>query len=519
MKRLWLDLGDPGIFLRTNHDTSAWQDHGLGLLRTIMDKAGVHSDVASTRNYATIEEVSDILEGYDMLLMNVRSYNLSYAEQAARLFKKANPNGWVIVGGMHATLSPEELVNNPDFDRICQGDGENIIIDLASDPSSFDRMTKGKSSKSLNDWPFIDRLMWPRPKTQTYHFPLEPAFAPFGPSPMVSIITSRVCPWRCSFCNEASYIPAMERKSPEQIVDELNYLDKFYGPIGSVMIHDSLFFQQPTWLERWAEVYPHKARKVWPYWAAARADTVRRWPDLFMKVARETNWSTVSIGLESGSNNTLKTLNKECTAEDNIFAISLINRLGDEFEANGRPAPKIFSNIIYGSPGETREDALDTLRMLTFVKRPLISSAYFAPYAGAALGYQIIAEGKSLMAEKDHLRNAGKQNVDGVDYAFFNDILAGKHTKEAWDTRNIWLSKNSASDGVLRPLENFRDPSFIFSFQMTNGGMKLSYGKNAEEAFSTLKYRLTDDEMALVIEGSGVKTKQTQIHSLKNLLK
>jgi hypothetical protein len=238
-----------------------------------------------------------------------------------------------------------------------------------------------------------------------------------------------------------------------------------------------------------------------------------------MKVARETNWSTVSIGLESGSNNTLKTLNKECTAEDNIFAISLINRLGDEFEANGRPSPKIFSNIIYGSPGETREDAMDTLRMLTFVKRPLISSAYFAPYAGAALGYQIIAEGKSLMAEKDHLRNAGKQNVDGVDYAFFNDILAGKHTKEAWETRDVWLSKNSASDGILRPLDNFRDPSSIYSFQMTNGGIKLSYGQNAEEAFSTLKYRLTDDEMALVVEDSGVKTKQTQIHSLKNLLK
>ena len=50
--------------------------------------------------------------------------------------------------------------------------------------------------------------------------------------------------------------------------------DRKYG-VGSVVIHDSMFFQNPRWLREWIELYPRKANKVWPYWAAGRADTVR----------------------------------------------------------------------------------------------------------------------------------------------------------------------------------------------------------------------------------------------------
>ena len=40
---------------------------------------------------------------------------------------------------------------------------------------------------------------------------------------------------------------------------------------------------------------------------------------------RETNWNTISIGFESGSDRILRLLNKECTEEDNYFTIDLLN--------------------------------------------------------------------------------------------------------------------------------------------------------------------------------------------------
>ena len=108
-----------------------------------------------------------------------------------------------------------------------------------------------------------------------------------------------------------------------------------------------------------------------------RSDTVRQWPDLFEALLKETNWRTISIGFESGSDRILKLLNKECTEEDNYFAIDLLNRIGDELEAKGEQPPKFWSNIMLGIPGETHEDAFKTMRMLKQMKRVFPSISYY----------------------------------------------------------------------------------------------------------------------------------------------
>jgi len=213
------------------------------------------------------------------------------------------------------------------------------------------------------------------------------------------------------------------------IIDELNALDEKYG-VGSVVIHDSMFFQNPKWLQEWIEEYPRRANKVWPYWAAGRADTVRQWPELFTALVRETNWNLISIGFESGSDRILKLLNKECTEEDNNFAIDLVNRLGDEMVAEGKEPPVFWSNIMLGIPGETDEDAFKTMRMLKRMKRVFPSISYYAPYPGSALGFQLIAEGKSLMSKDNYHRFPDDEKVKGVNYGFYRELLAGKFDAE-----------------------------------------------------------------------------------------
>jgi radical SAM superfamily enzyme YgiQ (UPF0313 family) len=210
------------------------------------------------------------------------------------------------------------------------------------------------------------------------------------------------------------------------VIEELNLLDETYGPIGSVVIHDSMFFQNPGWLREWLNKYPRKANKAWPYWAAGRADTIRQWPELFESLVRETNWNVISIGFESGSDRILRLLNKECTAEDNYFAIGLLDRIGDDMEEEGREPPRFWANIMLGIPGETREDAFETMRMLKSMKRAMPSIAYYAPYPGSALGYQLMAEGKSLMPEDSYHRYPNDEKVKGVDYQFYGELLAGE---------------------------------------------------------------------------------------------
>jgi radical SAM superfamily enzyme YgiQ (UPF0313 family) len=157
---------------------------------------------------------------------------------------------------------------------------------------------------------------------------------------------------------------------------------------------------------------------------------VRQWPDLFEALVRQTNWNTISIGFESGSDRILRLLNKECTEEDNDFAIDLLNRLGDEFKAKGQPPPMFWANIMLGIPGETPDDAFKTMRMLKSMKYVYPSISFYAPYPGSALGYQLIAEGKSLMSKENYHRYPGDEKVKGVDYAFYRELLAGKFDRE-----------------------------------------------------------------------------------------
>lgn len=429
MKRLWLDLGDLGVFVRPAGAHDRWQDHGMGLLRTILHQQGIETDMFSLRSLSNWRELNGRLAGYDLLIMNVRSYTYPFAYRAAQIFKQVNPKGIVVTGGMHATVAPDEMEAIEAFDRICQGPGENVVADLLQDPAAFPRRFTGLGAKTMGEWPMMDRRLWPNPGLRDFPWPLEPECG-WGPGPVATVITSRVCPWQCVFCNEASYIPNMGRKPVDAVIEELNYLDDHYGPLGSVVIHDSMFFQQPSWLKEWVDKYPRLAHRPWPYWAAARSDTVRQWPDLFEALIRETNWNTISIGFESGSDRVLKILNKECTAEDNYVAIDLLNRLAEEFESQGREPPRFWANIMLGIPGETREDAFDTIRMLKRMRWVLPSISYYAPYPGSALGYQLIAEGKSLMSKDNYHRYPKDEKVRGIDYRFYNRLLSGKYDRE-----------------------------------------------------------------------------------------
>ena len=429
---VWLDLGDLGDLVNPAGPHEQWQDHGLGLLRTILHQNGVLTDLFSTRQCTTWDQVREKLRGYEMLVMNVRSYTYPIAYRSAKLFKEVNPRGLVLAGGMHATVALDEMEAVPEFDKIVQGPGELTIVDLIQNPDRYPRVALGQGAKSMAEWPMLDRTLWPKPASwklaRKFHWPLEPECG-WGPPPVVTLITSRVCPWQCVFCNENSYIPNMGRRPVDMVIDELNFLDKKYG-VGSLVIHDSMFFQNPSWLEEWLEKYPRKARKRWPYWAAGRADTVRQWPELFEALIKETNWNTVSIGFESGSDRVLKILNKECTEDDNYFAIDLLTRIGDEMEAQGQKPPVFWSNIMLGIPGETPEDAFKTMRMVKYTKRILPSISFYAPYPGSALGYQLIAEGKSRMSKENYHRFPDDEKVVGVNYQFYRELLAGKYDAE-----------------------------------------------------------------------------------------
>jgi radical SAM superfamily enzyme YgiQ (UPF0313 family) len=408
-KIIWMSLDDAGSFVA---NIRPYQSHAIGLLRTILHKNGIKTDFASMRFVWSKSQIAAQIKGYDIMLMSMMSYSFPFAVVCAKIFKKVNPNGKVIVGGYHASVAAEEMEKVHEFDHICIGPGETVIADLVRDSSRFPRIVKPQGPFSMSNWPFIDRTLAPKPITGSRFWPLE--HYTFEEPPTATILTSRRCYGNCSFCNERLFIPHVKRKPVDMVIDELNDLDEKYGPVKSMIIHDSCFFQHPSWLEEWHDKYPRRARTLWPYWASARTDSIRRSPDLFKSLIRETNWRTISLGLESGSDPVLKILNKQCTEEDNNYAIDLLNGIEDV---------KIFANFILAIPGETYEDAMKTIAMANRIRRARVSVCYYTPYAGTVLGDKILAEGRYLGKKGDIFRFAGKPAISGIDYKMYEKML------------------------------------------------------------------------------------------------
>ena len=229
--------------------------------------------------------------------------------------------------------------------------------------------------------------------------------------------------------------------------------------------------------------YTTRSRRPWPYWAAARSDTIRRWPDLFETLVRETNWRMVSVGFESGSDRMLRVLNKECTAEDNYFAIDLLNEIGDDLARHGEEPPRFWANIMLGIPGETHADAFDTMRMVREMRYHQLSPAFYAPYPGSALGYQIMAEGGSRLTKDNYHRYPHDEKVHGIDYAFYRSLLDGQFEDA--------IGARPRPSAKILP-GHTAGGSRLFLFERPDEGAALAYGRTPEEALDTFLARRGD---------------------------
>ncbi len=454
MRYLFLEANDLGMWLQPGCSVHEyWADHGMGLLVTLAKQHGYSMDVRTLKDIHSWAEWRTISKEYDVICMNVRSWRFRWAGKAAQIAKLANPNVKIWTGGFHATVAPQEM-EQAQFDVIVRGEAEGTFLELLKAGGSDQRVIDGhvRPYENIDDLPFIDRELWPRfPGAE---WPLEGPGG-WGPGPKaITMITGRLCPFRCKFCYpaEKNHFRRMRRRSVDSVIAELNWADKKWGPASSVVYHDSEFLIQPQWLEEYLERYPRETPN-WPWWASCRSDMILKWPELTEDLIRQANWHILSIGIESGSDKVLKIINKEVTLAQHEAAIEFINQIGDDMETKGQIPPVVFANVMLGIPGEEREDAFATIRLMAKVKRMLPSISLFTPYPGNTLGDDIIAKGLSLDSPKIYDRYPNKAKMKGIDYQFYEDLLNGKYDRELGiPVRLIRDAQGSAGITVAREL-------------------------------------------------------------------
>jgi anaerobic magnesium-protoporphyrin IX monomethyl ester cyclase len=456
MKILFLDADEPGMWYNPNYGPhERWQDHGMGELATMARLKGVDITCATPKGMHSKAQVRQYIRngGFDTIAMNVRSWRYQWAVLYAKIAKTVNPNIRVWTGGFHSTVAPLDMVKVDEFDVIVQGEAEGTweeLLDGAyAEGRSVVRGSVGRY-KHLDDIPYIDRSLWPQlPVPEVW--PLEET-ANWGPGRAATIITGRRCPWRCKFCWPAEwqhYHAGLRRRSVGSIIEELNYIERKWGPIGTVIFHDAEWLMQKEWLEEFLDCYPRETPN-WPFWASARSDMIAKWPALVSALVREANWHCISIGFESGSDRVLNDiLGKQTTVAKHMEAIEIVNHLGDEMEAEGRQVPKVFANMISAIPGETREEAFATMRLLKEIKRVIPSFSWYTPYPGNDMAVALEEAGRVIGGEHQYERWPGIPKVRGVDYNFYMMLHQGAYDDEIGiSALNVMLSQGSPGIGV-----------------------------------------------------------------------
>jgi anaerobic magnesium-protoporphyrin IX monomethyl ester cyclase len=303
----------------------------------------------------------------------------SSAAQAACAIKKAHENALIVLGGPHVSvLGDQVLTEHPDVDVIIRGEGEQTLLELTrfvsesklEDIEKIAGITFRKNGKIVHtvDRPFIqniDELPFPNYS----QFPLD-RYRLYGKL-ILPVISSRGCPFQCSFC----LAPRMagrgcRARSPKNVVDEIEHIKKTYKP-DAFTFHDETFTYDKNRVVKICQEI--KQRKIGLPWdCSTRVDQISR--ELLVEM-RSANCQLVSFGVESGSQEILNAMDKKTTVEQNAQAIKWAKSVG----------LLVTVSMIVGYPGETEETLRQTVEFLKKTKPDDVHLSLATPYPGIKL--------------------------------------------------------------------------------------------------------------------------------------
>jgi radical SAM superfamily enzyme YgiQ (UPF0313 family) len=273
-------------------------------------------------------------------------------ERCVELVREHLPTSTIVVGGPHATLLPEEVLSSmPGADYILRGEAERTMRDLVS------LIEAGMPVRTVDQIPGLGlrldgkALISPQiPRTQdldglpppAYHLlPLERYFTSGVNDRVFTLMTSRGCPFACTFCNVAGlYGRKFRGRSPRSVITEMRYL-KEHHDIGHFVFYDATFNIDTERVRGISELLIQQEMGV-TWRARMRAEGIDR---SLLELMQRAGCIEVSIGVESGFQPILDGIRKESKPDQVARAFRLAREI--DLHTTGY--------FIVGLPGDTHE--------------------------------------------------------------------------------------------------------------------------------------------------------------------
>jgi radical SAM superfamily enzyme YgiQ (UPF0313 family) len=281
--------------------------------------------------------------------------------KVCKCLKKAFPEVFILLVGTHVSALPKDSLKlSKSIDAVAVGEYDYTVIGMAKalEGKNDLRTVKGiyywssdeavcTESRSLienlDEIPFVSSIYKQFLRMGNY-------FNPNAFYPMVTITTSRGCPFQCSFCVYPQTLMGHQFRirSVGNVVDEIEYIVRSFHGVKAVFFEDDTFTTiKKRCIEISSEILRRGIRISWTANARANLDYET------MKVMREAGCRCLCVGFESGSQLLLDHIKKRIRVEEMKY-----------FMEDARKAGLLIHGcFMAGLPGETKETMEQTLKL------------------------------------------------------------------------------------------------------------------------------------------------------------
>ena len=330
----------------------------------------------------------------------------------ANVVKEINNTIKVVLGGPHVNLFPDETIMLKNVDYLVLGEGEVVFTNLINaideraelrkipglvfeDNGEIINTGKRPMISNLDELPFPARHLVPYKK---YTSLLSKGGV------VTTVITSRGCPFKCSFCNRPHLGKIFRARSSVNVVDELEACTKL--GIYEFLIYDDTFtVNKKRVIDICDEIIRRKLNIGWDI--RARVDTVNEEVIAHLKKA---GCQGIHYGVEAGTEKILKILNKGIT----------INQVKEVFNLTRKYEIPILAYFMIGSPKETLEDIYQTFKVMKDLNPDYVHLTVLTPFPGTKIYFDGLRNG---VIEKDYWREFAKNPTSDFISPYWADIF------------------------------------------------------------------------------------------------
>ena len=397
-------------------------------------------------NYKDIEKEINKLKP-EVVGMACFTFTLIDTLAMAKVIKNIDPNIKIVFGGPHATLFPYETVTKEGVDIVVTGEGERTFPELIENISNFEKLKKvnglmfkdkyGKVVvtpprdliKDLDDIPIPDRTLTPYHR---YSSVLAKA------NPLTTMMTSRGCPFRCTFCDRPQAGGKSWRSnSIKRVVDEMQEIQEL--GIKEILFYDDTWTMDMQRAEKICrEILARGLDIGWD--VRTRVDRVS--PEL-MRLMKKAGCLRLNFGVESGTQRGLDLIKKDANLE----------KVKEAFKVCKEENIDTLAYFMIGIPGETKEEMLQTLDFAKQIDANFCHFTVFTPFPDTEIWRSLLEKGNNSVAET--WRRYALNPSESFDPPTANEFL---DKKELFD-----LCKSAYKSFYFRPTYMLRELSRVRS--------------------------------------------------------